>query len=120
HSCVMSWWEAVKKRPAPSTDWSHYRTTVRASLQAADRVVAPSTAMMDALIRHYGPVAAPSVIFNGRDFPALLPTPEAKISFMEPLILSAGRLWDEAKNVSALAAIAADLPWKLHVAGASN
>lgn len=120
HSCVMSWWEAVKKRPAPSTDWSRYRTTVRASLQAADRVVAPSTAMMDALIRHYGPVAAPSVIFNGRDFPALLPTPEAKISFMEPLILSAGRLWDEAKNVSALAAIAADLPWKLHVAGASN
>lgn len=117
HSCVMSWWEAVRKRPAPTTEWQHYRQMVRASLRAVDRVVAPSTEMMDALIRHYGPVAVPSVIFHGRDFPALLPSPEAKIPFMEPVILSAGRLWDEAKNIGSLAAIADDLPWKIQVAG---
>lgn len=120
HSCVLSWWESVRKRPAPVADWQPYRRAVRASLQAADRVVAPSTAMMDALIRHYGAIAAPSVIFNGRDFPALLPSPDAKIPFMEPVVLSAGRLWDEAKNVGSLAAIAPDLSWKLQVAGAQS
>lgn len=120
HSCVMSWWEAVRKRPAPATEWQQYRQTVRASLRAVDRVVAPSTAMMDALIRHYGPIAVPSVIFHGRDFPALLPSPEAKIPFMEPVVLSAGRLWDEAKNVGSLTAIAADLSWKIQVAGAHS
>ncbi|HSX65372.1 MAG TPA: glycosyltransferase family 4 protein [Pseudoxanthomonas sp.] len=120
HSCVLSWWEAVRKRPAPAAEWQRYRQTVRASLRAADRVVAPSTAMMDALIRHYGAVAAPSVIFNGRDFPALLPSPDAKIPFMEPVVLSAGRLWDEAKNVGNLAAIAPDLSWKIQVAGAQS
>ena len=120
HSCVMSWWEAVRKRPAPAGEWQHYRQAARASLRAADRVVAPSTAMMDALIRHYGAIAIPSVIFHGRDFPALLPAPEAKIPFMEPVMLSTGRLWDEAKNIGSLAAIAPDLPWKIQVAGVQH
>ncbi|MDB5296059.1 MAG: glycosyl transferase group 1, partial [Phycisphaerales bacterium] len=35
----------------------------------------------------------------------------------EPFVLTAGRLWDEAKNVAALAAVAPGLPWPVRVAG---
>ena len=35
----------------------------------------------------------------------------------EPFIFSAGRLWDEAKNVRLLAEISSQLPWKVVVAG---
>ena len=38
-------------------------------------------------------------------------------SAKEPLIFSAGRLWDEAKNLSALEAVAPRLPFPVHVAG---
>lgn len=120
HSCSLSWWEAVKKRPAPFEQWHRYREVVRHSVRQADRVVAPSTAMLDSLLLHYGPVEHPSVIFNGRDFPPLLSSPEAKVPFMEPLVMSAGRVWDEAKNVSTVAKIARRLPWKVCVAGAQE
>jgi Glycosyltransferase len=117
HSCVLSWWQAVHKRRAPA-QWFTYQKLVHASVQAADRVVAPSTAMMDAMIHHYGPIDAPLVIFNGRDFPALLPSPEAKVPFVEPLVFSAGRLWDEAKNIASLQDLRPSMPWKIQVAGA--
>jgi glycosyltransferase involved in cell wall biosynthesis len=35
----------------------------------------------------------------------------------KPLILAAGRIWDEAKNIQALARIARKLPWRTYVAG---
>jgi glycosyltransferase involved in cell wall biosynthesis len=35
----------------------------------------------------------------------------------EPFILAAGRLWDEAKNVRALAEVAPRLPWPVFLAG---
>ena len=56
--------------------------------------------MLDALEAHYGPLHRGRVVPNGRD--ALLFTPRTK----EPFILAAGRLWDEAKNLSVLAASA--------------
>ncbi len=51
------------------------------------------------------------VIFNGRD-PSLY-GPQAK----QPFILSAGRLWDEAKNLGVLCDIASEIPWPIRVAG---
>lgn len=115
HSCTLSWWHAVHKHRGPSKRFT-YQKMVRGSVQAADRVVAPSTAMMDALVHHYGPIDAPLVIFNGRDFPMLLPSPEAKVPFVEPLIFSAGRLWDEARNIAALQKLRPAAPWKIQVA----
>jgi len=35
----------------------------------------------------------------------------------EPFVLSAGRLWDEGKNVATLARAASDLPWPVYLAG---
>jgi len=110
HSCVLSWWDAVKGAPAGG-EWNRYRREVRRGLAGADLVVAPSRAMLAALESHYGPLPASRVVPNGRE-PHLF-APAAK----EPFILAAGRLWDEAKNVAALDAAAARLPWPVYVAG---
>lgn len=110
HSCVLSWWRAVKGEDAP-VEWSRYRTAVTRGIQSADAVVAPSEAMLQELRRHYAPLPPSRVIHNGRDaFPY---APREK----EPFILSAGRLWDEAKNLSALESASGHLPWPIYVAG---
>jgi len=110
HSCVLSWFAAVR-RHAPGPEWDRYRDEVRRGLQAADLVVAPTSAMLDELDRYYGPLRAQRVIFNGV-------TPDNfHVGKKEPAILAAGRLWDEAKNVAALAAVAPQLLWPVHVAG---
>ncbi len=110
HSCVLSWWRAVKNEEAPES-WSTYTAKVRAGLQAADCIVAPSRTMLQQLRRYYGPFHKSKVIYNARD-PAFFQT-----RTKEEIIFSAGRLWDEAKNIQALATIAADIPWTIYVAG---
>jgi glycogen(starch) synthase len=110
HSCVFSWWEAVKGDTAPS-EWQRYKTEVQNGLRAADLVVTPSTAMLQALSKHYGPISNARVIHNGRNPEHF--KPRLKRSF----ILSAGRLWDEAKNIARVAELASELPWPVLVAG---
>jgi len=110
HSCVCSWWRAVKKVEAPGS-WDTYRQRVQQGLQDATTVVAPSQAMLECLRHHYGPLPASRVIYNGRD-PKLY-SPASK----EPFILTAGRLWDEAKNLAAIEAVADQLSWPVYVAG---
>jgi glycosyltransferase involved in cell wall biosynthesis len=114
HSCVLSWWQAVKGEPAPAA-WDRYAAAVRAGLQAADLVVAPTRAMLHALEQHYGPLPPAQVISNGRSARAFQAPPGGAAK--EPLILAVGRLWDEAKNVGALDLAAAQLPWPVRVAG---
>lgn len=110
HSCVLSWWQAVHGRPAPA-GWQRYRGLVQRGLQRADARVAPSVAMATALKAHYGPLPEVRVIANGGD--AAGDTHAAK----QALILAAGRLWDPAKNLGALAAVAEHLPWQVIIAG---
>jgi glycosyltransferase involved in cell wall biosynthesis len=110
HSCVLSWWQAVRG-DAPPAEWQRYKDEVKYGLRAAELVVAPSAAMLRALNIHYGRIENARVIYNGRD-PEYF-KPEAKRDF----ILSAGRLWDEAKNINRLAEIAPELPWPVFVAG---
>lgn len=110
HSCVLSWWRTVNGTDAPP-DWDRYRAEVSGGLKAAKRVIAPTQAMLDALQTFYGPLPATGVIPNGRNPVAFAPGKK------EPFVFSAGRLWDEAKNIAALAAIAPRLPWPVLVAG---
>ena len=110
HSCVLSWWQATKGSDAPA-EWDFYRRSVREGLALSDVVVAPSAAMLVALNEHYGPIASSAVIPNGRRLEGN--RPRAKHDF----ILAAGRLWDEAKNISALAEIAPQLSWPVYLAG---
>ncbi|MFZ0091975.1 MAG: glycosyltransferase family 4 protein, partial [Solirubrobacteraceae bacterium] len=102
HSCVWSWWEAVHGETPPAP-WDRYRALVREGLSGADAVVAPSQTMLGSLQRWYGPLPARSVaIHNGIGHGA----PAAAAVAKQPLVLSAGRLWDDAKNVVALARVA--------------
>lgn len=111
HSCVLSWWRAVHDGDAPA-EWDLYRDRVRAGLQAADLVAAPTAAMLASLTEHYGVHGV--VLPNGRD-PALF-RPAAK----QPFVFAAGRFWDEAKNLSALQAVAPQLDWPVVVAGSDE
>jgi glycogen(starch) synthase len=113
HSCVLSWWRAVKGESAP-VEWDRYAAEVEMGLAAADLVVAPTGAMLSCLVEHYGPMPRTRVIPNGRD--ARQFRPGAK----EPVLFSAGRLWDEAKNLDALEQVAPRLPWPVYVAGENH
>jgi glycogen(starch) synthase len=114
HSCALSWWKAVKHCDAPA-EWDSYRHRVNAGLQSADMVVAPSQAMLDSLQEHYEALSRCKVIPNGRRLKKWTQMPPK-----EHLILSAGRIWDEAKNISTLKAIAPSLPWPVVIAGQVN
>jgi glycogen synthase len=110
HSCVLSWWRAVKGKDT-SSEWHRYRDEVARGLATADVVVAPTRAMLDAAEFHYGPFRSSAVISNGRD--GSLYGPGAK----EPFILACGRIWDEGKNIGMLASVAKDLDWPVRIAG---
>lgn len=111
HSCVLSWYEAVRGAAADAT-WDRYRAAVTAGIQAAEVVVAPSQAMLRALDQHYGPLGDGRVIYNGRDRP-----PADLAESKQRQVLSAGRLWDEAKNVAAVIRAAKQLDCPVYVAG---
>lgn len=110
HSCVLSWWRAVRGDEPPA-EWQRYREMVRTGLHAAGAVVAPSAAMLDALEHEYGPLAHAGVVYNGRE------TDEFPPAHKQPYVLSVGRLWDEAKNAVALARVAPQLGWPVRLAG---
>jgi glycosyltransferase involved in cell wall biosynthesis len=110
HSCVCSWFEALRGRTAPPA-WRPYAERVRRGLRAADAVSAPTQHMLDTLYRLYGPFARHAPIYNGRSSRLFRTGPK------EPFILTAGRLWDEARNTAALDRAAADLDWPVFAAG---
>ena len=114
HSCVVSWWRAVHGAEPPEPQWRRYRDAVREGLAGATLVAAPTRTMLASLATNYGYRGHGVVLPNGRD-PERHP-PGRKIA----LIVSAGRLWDEAKNLRALDQVAGDLPWPIEVAGATN
>ena len=113
HSCVLSWWRAVKGETAPD-EWDEYRRRVTAGLRAADFVVAPTQAMLTMLGKNYGPLPRCGVISNGRD-PRIF-----REGAKEPRIFSAGRFWDEAKNLAALESAASRISWPIEVAGSDK
>ncbi|HWQ57012.1 MAG TPA: glycosyltransferase family 4 protein [Bryobacteraceae bacterium] len=110
HSCVLSWWRAVRGGEAPAS-WNRYRAEIGRGLRNAAIVAAPTCAMLESLRRDYGPLPRPCVIPNGRAAASFPPGPK------EPLLFTAGRVWDEGKNLAALEAVAPRLPWPIWVAG---
>jgi glycogen synthase len=112
HSCLYSWWRAVRRGDLPP-EWKQYKTVVQRGLRGADLVVAPTQAMLDALDDNYpGSIKSEALVIpNGVDVDAFSPTLKQKFVF------TAGRLWDEAKNMQALTGIAWQLSWPLCLAG---
>jgi glycosyltransferase involved in cell wall biosynthesis len=112
HSCVMSWWEAVRREHPVEPRWLVYAEAVRAGLNRADAWVAPTQAFRRCIEKIYRPKTPGLVIPNGVDFP---PQPAAA---KEPFILASGRIWDTGKNLATLMEIAPELSWPVCIAGA--
>jgi glycogen synthase len=110
HSCVRSWWTAVKSGPIPES-FAEYTRRVAKALPFANLLVAPTRAMLEAIERHYDLSTPRKVIPNGRFRSVHLP--RAKRDF----ILTAGRLWDEAKGLQFLDGLAPELKWPIYAAG---
>lgn len=113
HSCVLSWWQAVKNEPAPP-EWQRYAGLVKRGLHSADVVVAPSHTMMMYLAEYYGDFNRSQVIYNSGDESFFKPGKKEKIIF------TMGRTWDEAKNVKLLTDIAGDLDFPVYIAGGAK
>lgn len=109
HSCVYSWFRAVRGEE-PDGDWEPYRRSVTQGLRGAELVIAPTVAMLASANATYGPFRDARVIANGRDQPV-------RCQPKSELVLAAGRVWDEAKNIGMLARAAAGLRWPVYVAG---
>jgi glycosyltransferase involved in cell wall biosynthesis len=113
HSCVCTWFRAVKGTSVPP-EWERYRTMVENAVFASDIVVFPSFAILGQAKHVYGPISHAQVVYNGI-------SQNAMSSFdKQPFILTAGRLWDEAKNIQLLSRIAGKLDWPVLVAGNNN
>ncbi|HET6725363.1 MAG TPA: glycosyltransferase family 4 protein [Gammaproteobacteria bacterium] len=111
HSCVYSWFEAVHGALPPEESWGRYRKGVDRGISGADMLVAPSAAMLASMERFYGPLHNTRVIANGRRSAEFRPRNK------RGRILAAGRLWDEGKNILALARVAPRLTWPVRLVG---
>ena len=112
HSCVLSWWRAVFGEPAPMR-YRRYRDEVARGIAAAAALVAPTRAMLDAISEHYGGVgpALRRVVPNAADPERFRPGSK------ELYVLAAGRIWDQAKNIAALADVAPRVGCPIFAAG---
>lgn len=113
HSCVQTWWQAVKGINAPH-EWDHYTKIVKKSLEESNIVVAPTKAILNKAQEAHHFTSETTVIHNGRKTPAEVNDQKEKF------ILCMGRMWDEAKNLPLLSNIAERLPWPVYVAGAAK
>lgn len=110
HSCLASWWASVKGGALPG-DFEWRTRLIARALKAADAIVCPSRSFAGLVETIYG-CAPIMVVHNGREAaPARSPDMDAVSAF------TAGRLWDEGKNVAVLDAAAARIGLPFFAAG---
>lgn len=109
HSCLATWWQAVKGGALPG-GWQWHYARCRAGLRQADAVVAPSGSHAEMLHRTYGALPHMHVVAN-----AISPFPDN--TEKEEAVFAAARWWDEGKNANVLDQAAASLPWPVFMAG---
>jgi hypothetical protein len=113
HSCVASWWRAQYDAPLPD-DLAWRADLTAQGLARADAMVTPSGAFADALVEAHALPRAPVAIHNGRS-PRAVPA-----RAMHDCAFTAGRLWDRAKNIATLDAVAGRLSIPFHAAGSTR
>jgi glycogen(starch) synthase len=109
HSCLATWWSAVRGGPPPEDfRWriqAHWR-----GLMASDAVITPSGAFADDTLRAYETVR-PFVVHNGRR------AEPAPFGGARSGVVTTGRLWDDGKNAATLDRAAARLTVPLRAIG---
>ena len=111
HSCVATWWAAVHGGTMPD-DFAWRTDLVARGLKHATLAITPSAAFAQAVRSVYG--VTPLAVHNGRDF--VVPAGRQ----MQDYVFTAGRLWDEGKNVSILDEAAAQLSVPFLAAGSTR
>jgi glycosyltransferase involved in cell wall biosynthesis len=96
HSCVATWWQSVRTGPLPQ-EFQWRTELVRRGYHAADSVLAPTAAFANATAEIYRLPRQPTVVRNGRRAAAA-----RDVRTAEPFAFTAGRLWDEGKNLAAI------------------
>jgi glycosyltransferase involved in cell wall biosynthesis len=109
HSCLATWWGAVKDGPMPP-DFCWRSQSLWQGMLACDALIAPSAAFARATARTYE-VPRPFAVHNGRSA-----GPQAS-GRREPMVFTSGRLWDEGKNIAVLDEAAALIDAPLRAAG---
>jgi glycosyltransferase involved in cell wall biosynthesis len=112
HGCVSTWWEAARPGQALDASYQWHRDMMAQGLRACDRVIAPSASFAQTLQRVYALAAAPQVVHNGRALP-----PRVLACAGTNSALTAGRLWDEVKNLATLDQAAVRLSFPFYAAG---
>ena len=107
HSCVATWWAAVKTSPMPD-EFLWRRELVETGLNRASAIVAPSVAFAAETARTYQLSTPVVAVPNGRR--TVVPHDLPRGDF----VFTASRLWDERKNVATLdrAAAASSVPFQ--------
>ncbi len=109
HSCVHTWWKAVHNEPLPAY-WQGYSAVLKNALERSDFIITPTLSMRKQVEEAMGSQVNFDTFYNG------IPI-QRKDFKKEPFILTAGRIWDDAKNINLLCRIADKLPWPVYVAG---
>lgn len=113
HSDVLSWARACRPAPLPPSAWLRsYSGQVQVGLDEADAVVAPTKWMLNALADGFRIPDDWAVISNGVSIGLVRETPRTMQA------VTAGRLWDEAKDVNILEQVSS--PFPILIAGESR
>ena len=111
HSDVLSWARACRGAELEGSAWlTHYTSLVEQGLGGAGAIIAPTQWMLNALAASFELPEHRYVVSNGLSIP-----PGSPDSSHELRAITAGRLWDEAKNLQLLQQVASPIP--LVVAG---
>lgn len=110
HSCVGTWWNAVRREALPEDFVWRTRLTAR-GLHIADCAIAPSRSFAASIEAFYGVGVRIVPVLNGTRPLSTRPVRRRHCVF------TAGRLWDEGKNMAALDRAAAHLPVPVYAAG---
>lgn len=105
HSDVLSWARACRGGRLEESQWlARYRALVQDGLNGADIVTAPTGWMLRALGEGFELPSEIQVIPNGREIPSVPSSPRRVQA------VTAGRLWDEAKDIAILDAVSSKMP----------
>ncbi|HEV7275209.1 MAG TPA: glycosyltransferase family 4 protein [Devosiaceae bacterium] len=109
HSCVVTWFHAVRGTPLPEA-WHWQQRRNRAGFDAAATVLAPSSSHADMLGACYGPITGLETVYNAT-------RGDTRSTTRSNYVFAAGRWWDEGKNGAVLDQAAASSEWPVVMAG---
>lgn len=109
HSCVGTWWSAVRGGAMPA-DLAWRAAAVERGIARANAVIAPTRSFAAALIAQYRSSRPIHPVLNGR-------RPLPGKADRRRRVFTAGRLWDAGKNIAAIDAAAAHLGFPVFAAG---